>query len=161
MIFLGIHSAYPSIHIHTVSETLNPPPTFTSFMGKMFSPLTCLFSCYDYEYLTVASQNRVPWVLFCSPLNTLKIMRIKIPSKILKICRRHRNVSYSHNNLATTEASLQHSLYQFTLQSQQVFLSLSSHKCKSMLFFLRPHKPFIAKVCHDGHFFDSIDKFKY
>jgi len=73
------------------------------------------------------------------------------------------NLCSRDSNLAsTTLALLQSSILIFANNINERNLYLSLHKCKFVLFTLRPYNPIIAKVHFNDHYFDSwLSSFQY
>ena len=88
------------------------------------------------------------------------VAKIKIPAKILLFA--DDVVLYHHDsNLTTTTIALQESVSQFNFSINTLFLTSPPHKCKSVLFTLRPYSPIIARIPFNHGYFDRLDSFKY
>jgi len=57
--------------------------------------------------------------------------------------------------------ALQRSVDIFSHHSSKLSLLLSSQKCRTVLFTLRPHNPILARIHHNKQYLNNLHHFKY
>jgi len=90
----------------------------------------------------------------------LHFAKLQIPSKMLLFA--DDVVIYQREtNLTNTTSALGLSVYRFNESINELHLQRSPHKCKSVLFTLRPFNPSSARILFGNNYFTALAAYKY